>query len=434
MQTVTDTPPELLASAVKKPDDKYNSIKPPRKAGDVTELRNKYGYNLPPIATLHRIYDLEQNRNLVSTMMRSQTPQVIRLLFTGRLPVGYFNDLCYGQSKQVPPKKSYHYEPKRERVVNLWEPRRKASTSEREITRAINDARSRHRQRLNAISKKAHDHSKNIEGVLLRHLMIEPRGLKAYFNKLERESQRMLEQLERGKCNRSDRKSIALDTSSISSSPRSTQMRQPPPTKLGKSPVLMKTTTAELPESPKVAIKQNTSTKTNGITADVKAIKIKEKGKDPIPVRRDCTPEKVAESEELILPDNKTPVASPADISEAPQMNENGKVPTPVSRYSTPSTVADSEDSILPDNKTPDALSADIGEMPRVTEKGNVPTPESRDSTPATVGDTEEVFFPDKAPDASFADIGEETRIKPTQLSPLTEETPTPPSQNTSPV
>ncbi|ESP03192.1 hypothetical protein LOTGIDRAFT_237803 [Lottia gigantea] len=164
-------------------------------SGGVEELRNKFGYNLPQIATLHRLYDRERNKHIINNIMKSQntTPTVIKLLFTGRLPMGYFNDLCYGQAtqtKKIPLRTTY---PIGDRERPLWQPKPKKVISVREIEHAVYEARARHRNRLENISSKAHSHLKEVEKVMMRHLMIEPRGLKLYFDKLEKRSSKLFE-------------------------------------------------------------------------------------------------------------------------------------------------------------------------------------------------------------------------------------------------
>ncbi|XP_071108556.1 uncharacterized protein [Haliotis cracherodii] len=175
------------------------------RTGDINELRNKCGYTLPNVNQVAgcKVGTLRPTPMLPMADFwhnYGTAPPAVRLLFTGRLPLNFFTDICYGRCTSTSLRNS-KTAPKtqRERERELWEPKREVKSACRRSSIAIQEARLRHKQRIEQIQERAHQHHKQVEAVLLRHTEMEDKGSSSYIKKLERESNRMMEKWKKKK-------------------------------------------------------------------------------------------------------------------------------------------------------------------------------------------------------------------------------------------
>ncbi|XP_046374902.1 uncharacterized protein LOC124148019 [Haliotis rufescens] len=179
-----------------------------KRTGDINELRNKCGYTLPNV---NQIAGCKFSSRLRPTPTLPKAdfwhnygtaPPAVRHLFTGRLPLKFFTDICYGRCDSTSLRNCITAQktaPKTQRERELWEPKREVQSACRRSSISIQEARLRHKQRMEQIQERAHQHLKQVEAVLLRHMEIEDRGASIYFKKMERESNRMMEKWKKKK-------------------------------------------------------------------------------------------------------------------------------------------------------------------------------------------------------------------------------------------
>ncbi|XP_046569889.1 uncharacterized protein LOC124278204 [Haliotis rubra] len=200
-------PPKPITISGSKQFDEHGVIPiTVKRTGDIQDLRNRYGYTLPNVNQVagcklgSRMRPLPVLPKADFWNNHGTTPPVVRLLFTGRLPLKFFTDICYGRSTSTPP---YRYKPKpdqhMQREKELWEPKGDVKNACRRIYISIHEARLRHKQRMEQIQERAQQHHKKVEAVFLRQREMENKGLSSYFKKMERESDRLMEKWKKKK-------------------------------------------------------------------------------------------------------------------------------------------------------------------------------------------------------------------------------------------
>ncbi|XP_067648845.1 uncharacterized protein [Haliotis asinina] len=208
-------PPKPITISGSKQFDEHGVIPMTvKRTGDIQDLRSRYGYTLPNVNQVagckfgSRMRPLPVLPKADFWNNHGTAPPVVRLLFTGRLPLKFFTDICYGRRRVSPTfilnctsTPTYRYKPKQhmQRDKELWEPKGDVKNTCKRIYISIHEARLRHKERMEQIQERAHQHQKKVESVLLRQREMENKGLSSYFKKMEKESDRLMEKWKKKK-------------------------------------------------------------------------------------------------------------------------------------------------------------------------------------------------------------------------------------------
>ncbi|XP_052808481.1 uncharacterized protein LOC128237191 isoform X2 [Mya arenaria] len=128
-------------------------------------------------------------------------PDIVKKIYTGQLPMTYFNDICYGRKST--PQEFQYSTPLMNRVKELWEPKSVSQEQGRHVLMDIQDARVRRYNQIESqCARKRMIRCKRTEAALMRKAEITPRGVQAYLVRLEREKEKLDERIRERKCGR----------------------------------------------------------------------------------------------------------------------------------------------------------------------------------------------------------------------------------------